>query len=350
MLCRFLAGMFGSAPLAIIGGALSDFWNPVERGFALGLFAGSTFIGPVAGPIAGGFLTQSHLGWRWTAWLTLIMATVSGITALFFCHESYAPVILQRRATTRRFETKNWAIHAPIDENPVNFAEISQKYLYRPWKMFFTEPILVLITIYMAFIYGILYLFFEAYPIAFQEQRGWNLGVGALPFLGITIGVIIAVGIITYTSQTRYARKMAQNGGKPVPEERLVPMIIGAALLPIGLFWFAWTSDPNISWVPQVLAGIPIGAGVLMIFLQGLSYIIDVYLLYANSAIAANTFVRSLAGGGFPLFAVQMYTKLGVAWATSLLAFLCVAFFPVPILFFIYGKRIRGTSQWAPQL
>ena len=143
---------------------------------------------------------------------------------------------------------------------------------------------------------------------------------------------------------------MIQTGGKPVPEERLVPMIIGAFLLPVGLFWFAWTSSPHISWVPQVLAGIPIGTGIMMIFLQGLAYIIDCYLMFANSAIAGNTFIRSLAGGAFPLFATAMYHNLGVAWATSLLGFLCVAFFPVPILFFIYGERIRRMSKFAPTL
>lgn len=190
----------------------------------------------------------------------------------------------------------------------------------------------------------------EAYPIAFQEQRGWNLGVGALPFLGLTIGVVIGVGIITWTSQTRYKRKMMENGGKPVAEERLVPMIFGSILMPIGLFWFAWTSDPHITWVPQTLAGIPIGCGIIMIFLQGLSYLIDVYLMYANSAIAANTFIRSLCGAGFPLFANAMFHNLGVAWATSLLAFLCVAFIPAPILFYIYGKRIRAMSKFAPNL
>ena len=350
MLARFFGGMFGSAPLAIIGGALADFWNPVERGFALGLFAGATFIGPVAGPIVGGFITQSYLGWRWTAWMTMIMASFFGLLAMVFCYESFAPVILQRRATKRRHATKNWAIHAPADENVINIHEILTKYLYRPWKMLFLEPILLLITLYIAFIYGMIYLFFEAYPIAFQEERHWNLGVGALPFLGLTIGVIIGVAIITYFSQTRYKEKMIANGGKPVPEERLVPMIIGAALLPIGLFWFAWTSNPHISWVPQVLAGIPIGAGVIMIFLQGLSYIIDVYLMYANSAIAGNTMIRSLAGAGFPMFATSMYRKLGVPWATSLLGFLCVAFFPVPILFYIYGKKIRAMSKFAPSL
>ena len=348
MLCRFLGGVFGSAPLAIVGGAIADFWGPVDRGFALGLFSGATFIGPTAGPIGGGFIVMSYLGWRWTAWITLIISSFFGTTALIFCSESYAPVLLQRRASKRRFETRNWAIHAPADENPVDMKSIVEKYLFRPFKMLLTEPILVLVTIYMAFIYGILYLFFEAYPIAFQESRGWNLGVGALPFIGILIGVVIGAGIITYNSQTRFKRVLEANGGRPVPEERLIPMILGAGLLPIGLFWFAWTSNPHISWVPQVIAGVPIGTGVLMIFLQGLSYIIDVYMMHANSAIAANTLLRSLAGAGFPLFATAMYHTLGVNWATSLLGFLTVAFFPVPILFFLYGKRIREMSKYSP--
>ncbi|KAL2042548.1 hypothetical protein N7G274_005042 [Stereocaulon virgatum] len=348
MLCRFFGGLFGSAPLAIIGGALADFWGPVERGFALGLFSGATFIGPVAGPIAGGFMTQSYLGWRWTAWLTLIMGASFGILTMMVVSESYAPVLLSQKAAKIRFATRNWAIHAPHDERRVNLGDIVDRYLLRPFKMLLLEPILTLVTIYMAFIYGMIYLFFESYPIAFQEERGWNGGVGALPFLGITIGVIVGVTLITYTTNTRYRRKMEERGGKPVPEERLVPMIIGAFLLPIGLFWFAWTSNPHITWVPQVLAGIPIGAGILMIFLQGLSYIIDVYLMYANSAIAANSLLRSTAGAGFPLFAVQMYHKLGVPWATSLLGFLTVVFLPVPILFFVYGEKIRKMSRYAP--
>jgi hypothetical protein len=125
-------------------------------------------------------------------------------------------------------------------------------------------------------------------------------------------------------------------------------MILGALILPAGLFWFAWTSSPNITWVPQVIATVPIGWGILMIFLQGLNYIIDVYMWHANSAIAANTLLRSLAGAGFPLFAVQMYDKLGVAWASSLLAFLCIAMIPAPILFYLYGAKIRKLSKFTP--
>jgi hypothetical protein len=215
--------------------------------------------------------------------------------------------------------------------------------------MLIQEPILLLITLYMAFIYGILYLFFESYPLSFQRERGWNLGVGALPFLSLTVGVVFGSIFVSYITKTRFARKMRQRGCV-VPEERLPPMILGAIMLPIGLFWFAWTSSPHITWVPQVLAGIPIGMGIFMIFLQGINYIIDCYLMNANSGIAGNTIVRSFAGAGFPLFAVQMYHKLGVAWATSLLGFLAVAFVPVPILFYIYGSKLRKLSKFTPTL
>jgi DHA1 family multidrug resistance protein-like MFS transporter len=305
MICRFLGGCFACSPLAIVGGALADFWGPVDRGIAVCVFSAATFIGPVAGPIMGGFITQSHLGWRWTAWITLIMASFFGTIGLFIVPETSHGKLLQTRAKKLRFETKNWAIHSKFDEKRVDFHELLHTYFFRPFIMLVKEPILMLVTIYMALIYGILYLFFEAYPISFQEERGWNLGVGALPFLGILIGVILGSLTITWITKTRFARKLKKHG-KVIPEERLPPMIIGAFILPVGLFWFAWTSSPNITWVPQVLAGIFIGWGILMIFLQGLNYIIDVYMWHANSAIAANTMLRSLAGGGFPMFATAM--------------------------------------------
>lgn len=227
----------------------------------------------------------------------------------------------------------------------------------------------------------ILYLFFEAvsippgsgtsytdygkFPISFQGERGWNEGVGALPFTAFIVGIAMGTGLIAYSTRTNFTRAFVKHG-KIIPEERLPPMILGAAALPIGLFWFAWwviplvalvrvlhvdvprTSNPNITWVPQVLSVALLGGGCLVTFWQGMNYIIDCYGFYSNSAIAINTFVRSIAGAGFPLFAPAMYQNLGVPWATSLLGFLCVAFLPVPILFYKYGAKIRQRSRFRP--
>ncbi|KAF2456447.1 MFS multidrug transporter [Lineolata rhizophorae] len=346
MICRFFGGFFGSAPLAIVGGTLADIWSPVDRGVAMCIFASATFMGPVAGPIMGGFISMSYLGWRWTEYITAIMGFFFGSIGFLIVPETYAPLILSGRATKIRHSTRNWAVHAKYDEQPVDFRVLAIKYLVRPFAMLILEPILLLITLYMSLVYGILYLFFEAYPIAFQEDRGWNMGVGALPFIALLLGVLIGAIIIVSITKTRFARKMEKHQ-RVIPEERLIPMILGGFLFPAGLFWFAWTADPGINWVPQVLAGIPIGAGILMIFMQGLNFIIDCYLTNANSGIAANTFVRSFLGAGFPLFATGMYHNLGVAWATSLLGFLSAALAPVPVLFYIYGAKIRSWSRYA---
>ncbi|KXT15292.1 hypothetical protein AC579_4850 [Pseudocercospora musae] len=373
MICRFFGGFFASAPLAIVGGALADFFDPVNRGVALSLFGAATFIGPTMGPILGGFITMSHLGWRWTQWITMIMAGLFGGIGVFVIPETFEPRLLQVKAKKLKYQTRNWALHAPADEKEVNLEEIAEKYILRPFKMLMLEPILVLITLYVSLIYGkkylkstqplirhinqyltsllrylgIIYLFFESFPISFQQERGYNLGVGALPFLSVLVGVIFGCLTITGITYTRTARIFHERQAI-VPEERLIPMIIGGCVLPIGLFWFGWTSSNHISPWPQILSSIPIGMGVIMIFLQGLNYIIDVYKMNANSAIAANTFFRSWVGAGFPLFATPMFKNLGVPWAMSLLGFLCVAMVPVPILYYIYGERIRKLSRYSP--
>lgn len=210
---------------------------------------------------------MSYLGWRWTQWITLIMSLFFATIAFFLVPETYAPVLLQQRAKKRRCETKNWALHAKSEEQMVSPKDIVERYLLRPFKMLALEPILVLMTLYMGFIYGFLYLCFEAFPIAFQQERGWNAGVGALPFLSVMVGVVLAVIGLSIFTKTRFKRRLEEEGGV-VPEERLIPMMVGGFLLPAGMFWFGWTSNPAIIWVPQVISGSFLGAGVLLIFMQ----------------------------------------------------------------------------------
>ena len=279
----------------------------------------------------------------------MIPAAVCGVISLLILPETYHPVLHQRRAARLRQETRNWAYHSRLDEAPPTMRDILFKYLLRPLRMLSLEPILGLVTLYIALIYGILYLFFESYPISFTEVRGWtSLGVAALPFLGIIIGVLIGCVFVTWATERWYAPKM--KSGTVTPEDRLPPMMTAAICLPVGLFWFGWTSDPGVPWPAQVVAGVPIGFGILVIWMQGLNYLIDVYLMFANSALAANTLIRSIVGAAFPLFATAMYERLGVAWATSLLAFLSTAMVPIPLLFYFYGAKIRARSRYNPRL
>lgn len=211
----------------------------------------------------GGFITQSSLGWRWTAYITAIMAALFGPIAFITVPETLESSLLTRKARSVRLSTRDWAMHAVAEETPVDLDEMANRILVRPLAMLVLEPIIILVTLYMSFVYGLIYLCFTAYPASFQEDRGWNSGVGALPFLAIILGVVIGAIIIIIFSRTRFTRIIKEKGHLP-PEQRLLPMIIGGACFPIGLFWFAWTSNPSISWVPQAIAGVPLGMGVML--------------------------------------------------------------------------------------
>ncbi|CAK4028591.1 major facilitator superfamily [Lecanosticta acicola] len=349
-ICRFFAGFMGACPLTCVGAVFADMFSNRQRGLAITVFSMTVFAGPLLAPFVGGFITTSYLGWRWTEYITAIMGFLGLGLSLLFLEETYPPVILVNKAADLRRRTKNWGIHAKQEEIEVDLRELFERNLSRPIRMLFTEPIVLLISIYMAFIYGLLYLFLTFYPIVFQQIHGFNAGVGGLPFFGMIVGEMLS-GVYMIILQPSYNRKLAANNNMPVPEWRLPPVIVGGISFAIGLFWFGWTGfKKDIHWIAPTLSGLATGFGIMSIFLQCLNYLIDSYLMFAASAIAANTFLRSLAGAGFPLFATQMIQGMGVNWAGTLLGCVALVLVPMPVVFYLKGHKIREKSKFAPTL
>jgi MFS transporter, DHA1 family, multidrug resistance protein len=279
MISRFFCGIFGSCPLAVVAAVYTDIFDNKQRGPAVTVFAATVFMGPMLGPFIGGFIVTSYLGWRWTAYISSIMGWLSFALIVFFLHESYPPVVLVSKAAELRRRTKNWGIHAKQEEVEVDLRELVTKNFSRPIRLLFTEPVILLITIYMSFIYGLLYLFLTAYPLVFQGVHGMSPGVGGLPFFGMVIGLFIVACYIIWSAKG-YNKKLAANGGIPVPEWRLPPVILGGALFAVGLFWFGWTGyKRDIHWIVPTLSGLFTGFGILAIFIQLFNYIIDSYLM-----------------------------------------------------------------------
>lgn len=283
MLCRFFGGFFGACPIAVVAAVFSDIFDNRIRGLAITLFTMTVFTGPLFASTIGGFIVQSSLGWRWTEYLTGIMGASAFLLDLFFMHETYPPVVLIQKAAELRRRTKNWGIHAKQEEIEVDFGELLRKNFSRPLKILFTEPIVLSLSIYMAFLYGLLYLFLTAYPIVFQQVHGFDKGNGGLPYLGIITGEFLG-GIFIILTQPWYNRKLDANNGIPIPEWRLPPAIVGSVAFAGGLFWFGWTGfSARIHWIAPTLSGLLIGFGLLCIFLQALNYIVDAYLLLSVS-------------------------------------------------------------------
>lgn len=344
---RFFGGFFGACPLTVVGAVFADMFNNRQRGLAITLFSMTVFCGPLLSPFIGGFITISYLGWRWTEYIVAIMGFLGLGLSLLMLEETYPPVILVNKAAELRRRTKNWGIHAKQEEIEIDFRELVEKNLSRPMRMLFTEPIVLLLSIYMAFVYGLLYLFLTFYPIVFQQIHGMNEGVGALPFLGMVVGEVFAGGYMIL-EQPRYNKKLAANNNMPIPEWRLPPVFVGGTLFALGLFWFGWTGySADIPWIAPTLSGLFTGSGIMIIFLQCLNYLIDAYLMFAASAIAANTFMRSLCGAGFPLFATYMIEGMGVQWAGTLLGCVALVLVPLPVFFYYKGPKIRERSNFA---
>ncbi|KKK24302.1 putative MFS transporter [Aspergillus rambellii] len=347
VICRFFGGFFGACPLAVVAAVFSDLYDNRQRGLAITIFTMMVFTGPLFAPFIGGFIVESYLGWRWTEYLPGIMGSAAFILDVLFVDETYPPVVLVKKAEELRRRTKNWGIHAKQEEVEIDLNELIGKNFSRPVRILFREPILLMLSIYMAFLYGLLYLFMTAYPIVFQQIHGFNKGVGGLPYFGLIIGEFLG-GLFIISFQPWYNRKLAANNDIPIPEWRLPPAIIGAVAFSGGLFWFGWSGyKAEIPWIVPTVSGLLTGFGLLCIFLQCLNYIIDTYLVFAASALAANSILRSLAGAGFPLFAPYMFKALGVNWTGTLLGCVAALLMPMPLLFYIFGPRIRAKSKFA---
>jgi multidrug resistance protein len=348
IIMRFFAGAVGSSPLTNAGGVIADMFPASQRGLAMSLFAAAPFLGPVLGPIIGGFLGEGP-GWRWVLGFLAAFSGFFWIVGSLLVPETYAPVLLRKRAQKlSKMTGKVYKSKPEVDRGAVSLAQTMKITLSRPWILLFKEPIVLLLSIYMAIIYGTLYMLFAAFPIVYQQNRGWSSGIGGLSFLGIMVGMIFAVTYSIFDNK-RYIRAEEENDGLAPPEARLPPALVGSVAIPIGLFWFAWTTSTPIHWMVSIAAGVPFGFGMVLVFLSIMNYLIDAYTIFAASVLAANSVLRSLFGAAFPLFTTQMYDRLGVHWASSVPAFLALACVPFPFLFYKYGERVRRKCHFAAE-
>ncbi|KAJ3164296.1 MFS siderochrome iron transporter 1 [Geranomyces variabilis] len=345
LILRLLAGSFGSSPLTNAGGTIADIFHADQRGVAMAIFAAAPFMGPVIGPIVGGFAGDS-IGWRWVHWIMTIFTGVMFLVGALFLPETYAPVLLRKRAKALSAATGRVYKSKYDGAKPLRFGKLMKTSLSRPWVLLFREPIVFILSIYLAIVYMTLYLMFGAFPIVFQRGRHWSSGIGGLAFVGIALGMMVAVTYVLIDNK----RYIALNkDGRAPPEARLPPAIVGACSIPVGLFWFAWANDPSLHWAVPIAASIPFGFGMVLVFLACMNYLIDSYVIYAASVLAASAVLRSLFAAIMPLFTSDMYESLGIHWASSIPAFLALACLPFPYLFWKYGASIRGRCKYASE-
>ncbi|KIY70200.1 MFS polyamine transporter [Cylindrobasidium torrendii FP15055 ss-10] len=348
---RFFAGLGGSTPLAVGGGVLGDIWRTEERGKAIGVYSLAPLLGPVIGPVAGAWIAE-RTTWRWVFWSTSIFTVGVQILGLFWLRESFAPLLLEQKAQRIRaamdVEKGSRTVKTVFEKQETrHWKTIFAKSLIRPFAMFFQEPIMQVIAVYMAFVYGTLYLFLTTIPSIYRDVYHQSTGIAGLHYIALGIGITGASQLNARIMDRIYIYLKNKNGGQGEPEFRVPAMVPASVLLPAGLFIAGWCAETHTHWIGTDIGIALVGAGIILCFQSMQTYVVDCFTLYAASALAAVSFFRSLAGFGFPLFAPAMYAKLGYGKGDSILAAVAIVVgCPAPILFWKYGKRIRARSRY----
>ncbi|KAG8788862.1 hypothetical protein FRC12_014103 [Ceratobasidium sp. 428] len=347
LLMRLLGGCFGSSVFSVPAGSLADMFTKEERGpLTLIILAVSPLLGPVCGPLVGGFIAQSNVSWRWNFWVMLIFSSVVLVLYVVFVPETCPSVLLRRRAAKLHSESSTGVIYVTKYEATErgSLLQVLRSTFRRPLEMLAYEPIVLFLSLYTALVYGTLYGFFAAFPIVFQRHRHFTPGQTGLAFLGIGVGIILAVVISPFENK-RYLRATQKAGGHAPPEQRLVGACYAAILLPVSLIWFAWTTYPSVHWIVPILAGVPFGTGSIIGFTSVVAYMVDSYPMYAASCLAANGILRSTIAFAFPLFIPHLFEKAGDQWGTMFCAFLALVCVPIPYILLKYGPAIRARSR-----
>ena len=353
LVLRFFCGFFSSPALSVAGGTIGDLWSgePSEQSFAVAIFCLCPFLGPVMGPIIGGFSAE-HKDWKWAAAWVLLMFFGLAWPSAILCPETFKKTILARRARKRGLnvetETINWAYIKRI----VRFN------LGMPLLLLVREPIVFFLSLYIAFVFAVLFAFFEAFPVIFRGKYHMDLGISGLPFISVGIGLVLGVVFYVVLDRTIYfpknpdgtRGKRDENGNIvwDAPESRLLVAKIGAFCLPASLFWLGWTGRTgHIHWLAPTASGVPFGFGLILVFFAVVLYFsMSFPPIIVASCIAANNLLRYILASVFPLFTVQCFENLGIGWAGSLFGFISVLMVPLPFIFSYFGPKFRANSKF----
>ncbi|KAH9853266.1 MFS polyamine transporter [Lenzites betulinus] len=349
---RFLSGVGGSAAPSIGGGVLGDVWKAEQRGQAMAIYTLAPQLGPCIGPICGAWIA-ARSSWRWVFWSTSIACIAIQAVGLFYLKETFAPVLLEKKAKHIRQTIESEQGHVRevrtiYDNADREWKNLMTKALIRPFALSLQEPIIQVFAAFLSFVYGTFFIFLTTIPSIFEGVYKEPVGIAGLHYLALGIGSVLMSQVNARFLDASYKRLCARNGGVGKPEFRLPSLIPGSIMLPIGLFIVGWTARADVHWIAPDIGIALIGGGIMPIF-QGIqTYVIDAFPLYAASALAALAFFRSIAGFCFPLFAPAMYSSLGYGKGDTILACIAIAIgCPAPYLFWVYGERIRNASRYA---
>lgn len=347
---RFLTGIFASPALANVGASFTDIFAPPYMPIGLGIWGIAAWCGPSIGPFLGSILVVKG-GWRWCFWFMFISSGGCFLMLTFLLPETYRDSILYRKSRSLKSTMQEDGPNFQEAKNFPTIISLIKETLWRPIIISIEEPVVLLINIYIALVYSVVYLWFEAFPIVFLQVHHFTLVEMGTAYLSIIIGVLVGITFYLIYCYKCFTKKLLAEE-KVDPEVFLPPAILASILMPISLFIFGWTTAKDIHWIGPLIGAAIFGASGILNFQTLLNYLGMSFPRYVASVFASNNLFRSVIAGVFPLFARSLYLNLSterfpVAWGSSILGFISTLMCSIPILFYLNGPRLRARSRFS---
>lgn len=348
IVARFFGGLF-TAGGSVTLGMVADLWEPDEQQFAVAFVVLSSVGGTSVGPFIGGFI-QAYLPLKWNFWVQLIFGGAVQLAHFVLVPETRSTILLDREAKKRRKngEKNIWGPNEVRDDR-FSLKEIGS-YWIRPFEMFAREPIVLFLSLLSGFSDMLIFIFLESFQLVYKQWGFSTVQIG-LAFIPINLGYLL--GYLIWMPRYIWERKQRVRDPDALqPEARLYLLLWLAPLEALGLFGFAWTSlgPPHVAWIAPMIFSCMIAIANYSIYLSTIDYMIAAYGPYSASATGGNALARDFLAGVSALYATPLYNRLGLEWASTLLAFLAILVAIPVYVFYWKGPAIRERSKFAQSL
>ncbi|POS83983.1 putative MFS multidrug transporter [Erysiphe pulchra] len=351
---RALGGL-SSAGGSVTLGMIADMWETENQQYAVAFVVFSSVGGSILGPIIGGF-SEKYLDWRWSIWIQLIFGVFVQLLHFFMVPETRTTIMMDRIAKKKRAASGE-NIWGPTELIPYrqrfSCSEILITWL-RPFKMFLTEPIVLVLSLLSGFSDALIFMFIQSFALVYHQWKFDSVSLG-LAFVPIGLGYLIAwISFIPMIRRNIKERKDKPTDERAQFESRLWWLLYTAPCLPIGLIGFAWTSTgPPLHWIYSMIFSGIVGIANYAVYMATIDYMVTAYGPYSASATGGNGWARDFLAGVLTIPATPFFTNIGsnpLANASTILA--CISLILVMAVYIIYwkGPELRHRSPFAQQL
>ncbi|KAI1107955.1 putative florfenicol exporter [Jackrogersella minutella] len=346
---RFLAAAGAGAGITLTGPVMADMYHAKDRGKSLAIASFLPYLGPALGPVVGGIVVQ-YVYWPWLFWIISIFDAFITILGAIIIKESYTPVLLRRKAVALSDQPINPALSPSKWAFWHDFFSRLLVYLRRPIRLLVRRPVIQVTSLVLGLNFGTLTytLMISTFATLWIDRYGQSALIGSLHYISLSLGFCVSsqIGGRVMDFIYRRLRDRPKNNGEGRPEFRVPYMIPALLFIPVGLFWYGWSAQYRLTWIMVDIGAFIFTCGSSMIAQAFLAYTLDQFGDLGASANAATRLLSNVMGFAFPIFAPQLYDRLGYGWGNSLLAFIFVALgVPVPILLWFWGAKLRALGK-----